>query len=265
MLTNSHPIFSLIGSVLCLFPFPHAILFGGARFGGFGLPNLYTAQGYGQLKVLVEHLKLADETGQLIRISLSHLQIHIGSVTPVLRLAFAPYAKWIDNSWLTSICKHATLLSIEIEIGDQWIPTGSRVHDAMIMDMVLQYNFSPNSLRQINMCRLYLQVLAISDIVSADGFSLLPMAVKGERDSHRVGKLHWLQQQCPPDAVWAPWNLFLYHVSTRGRLHQSLGDWIVTPHQQWEWYTHLRLQSIFHFSMETKQWQEFQPMVPSHP
>lgn len=219
MLSNSHLIFSLIGSVLCLFPFPHAILFGDARFGGLGLPNLYTAQGYGQLKFLVGHLKLADETGQLIQISLSHLQIHIGCATPVLRLAFAPYAKWIDNSWLTSIWKHASLLSIGIDIGDQWIPTVSRVHDDMIMDMVLQYNFFPNSLRQINMCHLYLQVLSISDIVSADGLSLLPMAVKGERDSHRVSKLHWLQQQCPPDAVWALWDLFLSHISTRGRLH----------------------------------------------
>jgi hypothetical protein len=34
---------------------PHAIIFGDARYGGLGLPELYTDQGYGQLKFLVGH------------------------------------------------------------------------------------------------------------------------------------------------------------------------------------------------------------------
>ncbi len=44
----------------------HAIDFGDASFGGLELSDLYTDQRYGQLKFLVGHLKLEDDTGQLI-------------------------------------------------------------------------------------------------------------------------------------------------------------------------------------------------------
>ncbi len=243
---------------------PHAVLFGDARYGGLGLPDLYTDQGFGQLKFLVGHLKLADDTG-LICISLSHLQIYTGSATPVLSLAFAPYAKWIDSSWLTSVWKYTSQLKIGIDIEDQWTPIVCRLHDALIMDVVLQFNFSPKSLLQINLYRLYLQVLTISDIVSADGITRLPTTAKGEQAPHRVSSLYWPQQQRPPAAAWAQWNLFLSHISTRGQLHQCLGDWVAQPHQQWEWFYGKGLQYVFHYNKPTKTWLEFQPMLPLHP
>jgi hypothetical protein len=111
------------------------------------------------------------------------------------------------------------------------------------MYVALRFNFSRKSLWQINLCRLYLQVLAISDIVSADGISLLPTTVKGERAFHLASRLYWPQQQRPPAAAWAQWNLFLSHISTRGRLHQCLGDWV-------------------HYDQASKTWQGYQPMLP---
>jgi len=37
---------------------PRAVLFGGPRYGGIDLPELYTDQGFGQLKFFDVHLKL---------------------------------------------------------------------------------------------------------------------------------------------------------------------------------------------------------------
>jgi len=45
---------------------PRAVIFAGPRYGGLSIPELYTDQGYGQLKLLIGHLKLRDETGDLI-------------------------------------------------------------------------------------------------------------------------------------------------------------------------------------------------------
>jgi hypothetical protein len=64
----------------------HAIIFGDSRYGGLGLPDLYTDQGYGQLKLLVGHLKLRDETGNLVLIAISHIQIHVGSGSKIFAL-----------------------------------------------------------------------------------------------------------------------------------------------------------------------------------
>jgi hypothetical protein len=43
-----------------------AVLFGSQKYGGLGLPELYTDQIYGQLKLLIGHLKLQDEAGRQI-------------------------------------------------------------------------------------------------------------------------------------------------------------------------------------------------------
>jgi hypothetical protein len=48
---------------------PRAVLFPGPRYGGLSLPDLYDDQGIGQLRLLLGHLKLGDDTGQLITIS----------------------------------------------------------------------------------------------------------------------------------------------------------------------------------------------------
>jgi hypothetical protein len=40
-----------------------AVLFGSLKYGGLGLPELYTDQVHGQLKLLIGHLKLQDEAG----------------------------------------------------------------------------------------------------------------------------------------------------------------------------------------------------------
>jgi hypothetical protein len=53
---------------------PRAVPFAGPRYSGLSIPELYTNQGYGQLKLLIGHLKLRDEAGDLILIQISHLQ-----------------------------------------------------------------------------------------------------------------------------------------------------------------------------------------------
>jgi hypothetical protein len=45
---------------------PHKVLIAGDKYGGLNLPNLYVDQGYGQLTLLIAHLKLEDDTGKLI-------------------------------------------------------------------------------------------------------------------------------------------------------------------------------------------------------
>lgn len=157
---------------------PHAVIFGDARYGGIGLPDLYTDQGYGQLKLLIGHLKLDDETGQLIRVAMSHLQLHVGSSCFIFELPYPSYAKWIDCNWLVSIWKYLHQLNIQLELEEPWVPHPPRHNDIMLMDIVLRFNFSKKAIRQINCCRIYLQVLSVADIASANGLTLLQSAWK---------------------------------------------------------------------------------------
>jgi hypothetical protein len=114
----------------------------------------------------------------------------------------------------------------------------------MIMDYALQLNFCALQLQQINSCCVYLQVLTISDIATASGTHLSPHILKGRRDPDRHSTLHWPNTRRPK--IWAPWKLFLQHISSGTKLEQRLGSWIKQPHQQWQWFYNPTSDIIYH-------------------
>jgi hypothetical protein len=78
---------------------PRAVLFARPTYGGLSLLETSIDQGFGQLMLLLGHLKLGDEIGDLIRSFATHLQLHIGSKTPFSLLKFSLYKK-LDRSTL---------------------------------------------------------------------------------------------------------------------------------------------------------------------
>jgi hypothetical protein len=158
----------------------------------------------------------------------------MGSIHPILTLPFSRYIKWVDMNWITSTWYLTSMLAVTIEVESQWVPKLARQGDAMIMDIVLQYNFSPAQQRQINHCRLYLQILLLSDITSANGGLLLPEISLGQCLPARHSDLQWPDFQRPPD--WSAWHMLLQYISHSNRLLHPLGDWLLTPHQKWEWF-----------------------------
>jgi hypothetical protein len=237
----------------------HHIIFGDYRYGGLGLPDLYTDQGYGQLKLLVGHLKLEDTTGDLILIAISHLQLHIGSRTPFFALSYPNYAKWIDHTWLSSIWKHTHQLAITVEVERHWTIQHARRNDMSLMDEFLKYNFSPQQLKHINNCRLFLQVILLSDIATADGQQILSTIRRGHKPIDRVSELHWPRQENPPELAWALWRIALEHLSTNYKLHKPLGDWLRAPHQRWKWYKDITSDDIY-LQSENHTWLMHRPV-----
>ena len=213
------------------------IIFGEQRYGGLSLPDLYTDQGYGQLKLLIGHIKLGDDIGNLILVAMSHLQLHIGLESSFFTCAYPPYAKWVEHNWLTSIWKHMHQLQINVEVERHWTPEKARQHDLILMDEFMKYNFTPMQLRLLNNCRLYLQVILLSDITTADGRHILPSVIQGSRAAYRTSTLYWPRQETPSDLAWATWSLALGYISTNRKLNTSLGTWLKIPHQKWEWFT----------------------------
>jgi hypothetical protein len=174
------------------------VVFGPLCYGGLCLPDLYTDQSYGQLTLLLGHLGKKDEDGTLILIAISYLQLHTGYATPFFELPYPYYAKWIDSNWLTSIWKYTSQLHLTIEVDDHWLPTSVWQNDKILMDVFLQFNFHHKSLAQINLCRIYLQVLSVSDITSTDGKTLLASAIAGVRDVTCTSTLTWLIKSDQP-------------------------------------------------------------------
>ena len=55
---------------------------------------------------------------------------------------------------------------------------------------------------RLNLCRIYLQALTISDIMAVGGVRLLDSALKGNRDTTRTSTLCWPNQGRPCEQDW---------------------------------------------------------------
>jgi hypothetical protein len=73
-------------------------------------------------------------------------------------------------------------------------------------------------MEQLNYCRLYLQVIIVADIASADGNSILPDAKAGFHIPYRKSKLEWPYQGNPGKQSWQLWRMYLSTLETQGKL-----------------------------------------------
>jgi hypothetical protein len=61
-------------------------------------------------------------------------------------------------------------------------------------------------LTDINICRVYLRVFFLSDIVNIQGDAIEEWAITGESSNARCSMWHWPVQQKPPRNIWNKWN-----------------------------------------------------------
>jgi hypothetical protein len=117
-----------------------------------------------------------------------------------------------------------------IQIADLTIQPLQRERDYYIMDAAVTLpDFSPAVIRQINYCRLYLQILTISDMTNATGTRLAPGIRHGTHLwSQSKSKFQEIHQELPNEASWSIWRRFLNTISNfHGYLFTPLmGPWL---------------------------------------
>jgi len=209
-----------------------AIVHGPKEFGGLALPHLHTLQGVDKLKLFLGHIRLQDRTGHLIHIDMTYVQLLTGTSTLFLNQDPTKY-EWVESGWLTSLWAFISRTKLTITYPLSWQPSIPREHDRTIMDYFDGIGLPNKTLEIINRCRLYLQVITLSDMVAANGQTILASAKAGLRLNTRISKLLWPIQDCPPKMEWKVWASHLDELENHGRLIKLLGGWIALPHQTW--------------------------------
>ncbi len=202
-----------------------------------GLPHPTTLQGIDKLQLFLGHLRLQDRTGALLQSDLSYLQLLTGSSSLCLNLPKQDY-EWVEQGWLTSLWQFTNQANIHFSYPDHWIPPLTRQHDCAIMEKFIQMRLPTSTLTRINRCRLYLQVITLSDIVSADGTIVLPAAKQGNFIEERPSNISWPKQGYPTKADWSEWRKAISLLETNGKLSVPLGAWTAPSHQTWQYFQH---------------------------
>jgi hypothetical protein len=228
-----------------------SIVFGSIKYGGLGLKSLYLIQSLGQLTLFVGHIRAQDKTSRLLHISLSYLQLAVGSEVNVLSLSPCTYKNWIDSCWLVSFWNFLHKAQLLITTTKHWLPKLVREHDKVLMDYFIALGYSTHILGALNRCRIYLQVITLSDIVSADGSCIIPDIFHGLPLLDRCSTLKWPCQQRPPNTDWGIWQSALRPLQPRNKLFHPLGKWTThESHQLWNWFQDISSHTYFHRDSE---------------
>jgi hypothetical protein len=179
-----------------------AIIHGPEDYGGIGLPHLYTCQGLQKITLFLGHMRLQDKTGNLLVIGLSNLQLLSGSGMFVFNLPYTISGTWIEHGWLSSLWEFSSYAKLSYHTSDIcWIPEKQRENDSFIMEFFLTMTKNVSILKALNCCRVYLQVLQVSDIATADGCQLLPEVKLGSVPNQK-SSLKWPIQGRPSSSDW---------------------------------------------------------------
>mmetsp|Transcript_24137 Transcript_24137/g.34594 ORF Transcript_24137/g.34594 Transcript_24137/m.34594 type:complete len:1267 (+) Transcript_24137:682-4482(+) len=233
------------------------IVHGPATYGGLGIPDVYSDQGIGQLRLLLGHLRNGDQTSQLLTVAITIMQQRVGSSVLFFNLPYPKYVGWVEKTWLTSLWQFLHITNLKLNIPSVPLPSKQRTHDVFLMSDFIYKGFKKRELELINQCRLYHQVVTLADIMVADGTAIDPAFLGTKRHEDRVSTLQWPIQNCPSPKAWRQWNTAIQYLLYKGKLIQPLGVWTKRPHQQWGWVVRLSDMVLFH--KHQNGWEKFSP------
>jgi len=152
------------------------------------------------------------------------------------------FSHLVEECWLKSVWKYISSQdNLRIKGWNIKIPP-YRDHDVNLMEtFAADDKIDLCDLQTLNKCRLYLEVINLSDITNGYGTHFTCKALNGQKDSSRQSTYKWTSPRRPGETAWQMWRDALQHVFgtelDQTLLYQPLGYWNnVDSHQTWQWY-----------------------------
>ena len=215
---------------------PTAIRHGPLAFGGLNLLDLRTELGISQIRLLRQAIYSDSEAGKLLLVSIKYTQIEAGIPDPILERPDI-YVSYITPTWITSLRQFLYTHNITITLTDtlRIIYSGKEDQCIMASDSIRRY--TPQQQRDINLVRLHLQAITLSDLSESDGKTIRRQALRGYREDSQKLRDNWPRQDQLTASQRRLWTRYISSNFLRYDRHwkQPLGDTrpAVRPRSPW--------------------------------
>ena len=175
--------------------FPRVVLFGPSDFQGNGLKHPYFSTEITKLGVLWEAMTKPSLEAEVILSNFELLRLEFGTPDPMTDVPYNRMHKATTTSWIKSVWQISQEFRLTSE--DRLVkPHLQRVYDCFLMHIFINNpDLSPDDLRILNECRMFLQVVTLSDLCSACGKYLLLSTYEGEPTEHNLHHYIWPRHQ----------------------------------------------------------------------
>jgi hypothetical protein len=167
---------------------PRDLVYGSPLRQGLGYPDLYVWQGI---------------TKELFDINYELLCLETGFMFP-LEKSYPKYGKLSTHCYLRGLWESTDMYDIRL-CGPSNPAVSTCTNDILIMEHMGQV-LEGEELMWFNWCRIYLKVLWVSEICTADGKYIDWYATKGEINPTKTTRWKWPVQGLPPKNAWDCWK-----------------------------------------------------------
>jgi hypothetical protein len=202
-----------------------ALLYGPTDYAGTGHVRWKWLQGEGQIMNFLKYWRIDGQVSTMLRIAVSWYQFHAGVGFSLLHDVHTP-VPYSDARWLDSLRHFLATINANFDLDETHVPHLQCSGDVYLMDLLVGAEaYPPEVLRTINHCRLFLNVITLSDITNAAGTHLIPGVEWGEHDLFPSSSTHHAPRQSSPVMLfWTYWQRLLRIIALpTGQLRHPLG------------------------------------------
>ena len=141
-------------------------------FYGVGLPHIGVEATIAMTNKLLMHFGCSTVTGSFMQISYSLLLVELG-ISFQLQMEYGQYNHLVTHSWMKMLWEKMSMfgLTVTTPLASDGFP---REGDEFIMRVILQAGYNYDEVQHINRVRVSLQVLFMSDVLTASGNMIAP-------------------------------------------------------------------------------------------
>ncbi len=109
-----------------------------------------------------------------------------------------------------------------------------REGDQLIMQVLFEMGYSCNTLQQLNQVRVFLQLLFLSDILTASRHNINPEVLSRQPSGEAWSRMQW-PNECPIKSDWQLWREAMLAICPSWHLLTRVGHFIAPTHKVWRW------------------------------
>ena len=178
--------------------------FGPPSLGAIGFTNTWTDQGIAQIQLFLGQIQKKEEIGLLLHITMENLQLVIGSSRPLFTYPLLQELKFCPRNWIINVWDFLLSINGTIQLEKSWHLETQRTNDLFLIDTIMNHlpHFPPKTLKCLNACCIFLQVITLANITDGSGCDILKCSLMGVWHSDQCSLYKWPKQIRPSSEAW---------------------------------------------------------------
>jgi hypothetical protein len=203
-------------------------------FYGVGLPHVSVEATIAMTNELLMHFGCGTATGRFMQISYSLLLVELGMSFQPLQMDYKKYSHLVTHTWMKMLWEMVSMFRIIVTTMSA-LGGFPREGDDFIMQVIMRAGYTSEEVKRINRVRVSMQVLFMSDILTASGHMIAPDILSPRPRGETRSSVRWPNKH-PTSSDMTLWSNAMQAICPRRCLGRGVSRFVNKTHRIWKWH-----------------------------